>query len=149
MNKIEKCKRCGLYKNQLPLLDEIKELEIMWVGLSAKKVNNINETHPLANDTNTGRIIEQIENEINQHTFYKTNLVKCVPLNEKTKLLYPHNTNAVSKKGKENIYVITYNFKTARELLKVIYYDGCLCLKRKFDRTRDEDIVSTLVKTKD
>lgn len=70
-------------------------------------------------------------------------------LNEKTKLLYPHNTNAVSKKGKENIYVITYNFKTARELLKVIYYDGCLCLKRKFDRTRDEDIVSTLVKTKD
>lgn len=69
-------------------------------------------------------------------------------LNEKTKLLYPHNTNAVSKKGKENIYVITYNFKTARELLKIIYYDGCLCLKRKFDRSRDEDIVSTLVKTK-
>ena len=42
MNKIEKCKRCGLYKNQLPLLDEIKESEIMWVGLSAKKGNNIN-----------------------------------------------------------------------------------------------------------
>lgn len=70
-------------------------------------------------------------------------------LNEKTKLLYPHNTNAVNKKGKENIYVITYNFKTARELLKIIYYDGCLCLKRKFNRARDEDIVSTLVKTKD
>lgn len=70
-------------------------------------------------------------------------------LNEKTKLLYPHNTNAVSKKGKENIYVITYNFKTARELLKIIYYDGCLCLKRKFKRTRDEDIVSTLMKIKD
>lgn len=70
-------------------------------------------------------------------------------LNEKTKLLYPHNTNAVNKKGKENIYVITYNFKTARELLKIIYYDGCLCLKRKFDRSRDEDIVSTLVRAKD
>lgn len=70
-------------------------------------------------------------------------------LNEKTKLLYPHNTNAISKKGKENIYVVTYNFKTARELLKIIYYDGCLCLKRKFDRSRDEDIVSTLVKTRD
>ena len=64
MNKIEKCKKCGLYKNQLPLLDEIKESEIMWVGLSVKKVNNINETHPLANDTNTGRIIEQIENQM-------------------------------------------------------------------------------------
>lgn len=69
-------------------------------------------------------------------------------LNEKTKLLYKHNTNAVSRKGKENIYVVTYNFKTARELLKIIYYDGCLCLKRKFDRSRDEDIVSTLVKAK-
>ena len=89
MNKIEKCKKCGLYKNQPPLLDEIKESEIMWVGLSAKKGNNINETYPLANDTNTGKIIEQIENELNQHTFYKTNLVKCVPLNEKTKLRYP------------------------------------------------------------
>ena len=69
-------------------------------------------------------------------------------LNEKTKLLYPHNTNAVNRKGKENIYVVTYNFKTARELLKIIYYDGCLCLKRKFDSSRDEDIVSTLVRAK-
>lgn len=69
-------------------------------------------------------------------------------LNEKTKLLYPHNTNAVNRKGKENIHIITYNFKTARELLKIIYYDGCLCLKRKFDRSRDEDIVSTLVRAK-
>lgn len=69
-------------------------------------------------------------------------------LNEKTKLLYKHNTNAVSKKGTENIYVITYNFKTARELLKIIYYDGCLCLKRKFDRSRDEDIVSTILKNR-
>lgn len=70
-------------------------------------------------------------------------------LNEKTKKLYFHKTNAINKKGSENVYVVTYNFKTARELLKIIYYDGCLCLKRKFNRSRDEDIVSTIVKTVD
>lgn len=72
-----------------------------------------------------------------------------IELNEKTKLLYPHNTNAVNKKGKENVYIITYNFKTARELLKIIYYDGCLSLTRKFNRSRDEDIVSTITKVID
>nr|DAV22088.1 MAG TPA: putative homing endonuclease/beta fold, HYDROLASE [Caudoviricetes sp.] len=72
-----------------------------------------------------------------------------IELNEKTKLLYPHNTNAVNKKGKENVYTVTYNFKTARELLKIIYYDGCLSLTRKFNRSRDEDIVSTITKVID
>ena len=127
MNKIEKCKKCGLYKNQPPLLDEIKESEIMWVGLSAKKVDNINETHPLANDTNTG--------ELNQHTFYKTNLVKCVPLNEKTKLRYP-TTNEMEECLENLIYEISlvnpkvilvlgkqaYNFIIKKVKIKNIFY---------------------------
>ena len=135
MNKIEKCKKCGLYKNQLPLLDEIKESEIMWVGLSAKKVNNINETHPLANDTNTGKIIEQIENELNQHKFYKTNLVKWVPLNETNKLRYP-TTNEMEECLENLIYEISlvkpkvilvlgkqaYNFIIKKAKIKNIFY---------------------------
>lgn len=135
MNKIEKCKKCELYKNQPPLLDEIKESEIMWVGLSAKKVDNINETHPLANDTNTGRIIEQIENELNQHSFYKTNLVKCVPLNETNKLRYP-TTNEMEECLENLIYEISlvkpkvilvlgkqaYNFIIKKAKIKNIFY---------------------------
>ena len=33
----------------------------MWVGLSSKKVNDINKAIPLENNTKSGKIIEQIE----------------------------------------------------------------------------------------
>ena len=36
----------------------------MWVGLSAKKVEDVNKTIPLCNDTNSGKIIEEIENKL-------------------------------------------------------------------------------------
>lgn len=54
--------------------------------------------------------------------------------NKKTKLLYKHNVNKISKKGKENVYIIDYNFKTAKELLKIIYLNNNICLKRKYNR---------------
>lgn len=52
-------------------------------------------------------------------------------LNEKTKEIYNHKTNAISKKGKENVYVITYNFKTATNILHWLYDDCNICLPRK------------------
>lgn len=61
----------------------------MWVGLSAKKVDNISSSVPLENNTKSGKIIEQIEHQIPKHNFYKTNLLKCLPLDKNNKLRYP------------------------------------------------------------
>lgn len=52
-------------------------------------------------------------------------------LNEKTKSIYPHKTKAIIKKGKENVYEITYNFSTAQALLEWIYEDSHIYLSRK------------------
>jgi DNA polymerase len=89
LENIKKCKKCMLCKNQKPLLDKSESCDIMWVGLSAKKVEDINKTIPLCNDTNSGKIIEKIENTLGEYKFYKTNLVKCLPLDKNGKLRYP------------------------------------------------------------
>lgn len=89
ISKIKDCRRCSLYKNQLPLLDNIKDIDVMWVGLSAKEDNGIDKNIPLENNTNSGRIIEKIENNFDDISFYKTNLVKCLPLDSNEKLRYP------------------------------------------------------------
>lgn len=48
----------------------------------------------------------------------------------------PNKTFAVSKKGKENVYYITYNFSTAKEFLKWMYKDSPnLFLNRKRERS--------------
>ncbi len=75
--------------NQRPLMDKSRVCDIMWVGLSAKKVKDVNKTIPLCNDTNSGKIIEEIEKRLDGFKFYKTNLVKCLPLDENGKLRYP------------------------------------------------------------
>lgn len=89
LKEISKCNRCHLCNNQKPLLDKKYECDVMWVGLSAKKVCDVNNCIPLCNDTNSGKIIELIEKELPGFSFYKTNLVKCLPLDEYNKLRYP------------------------------------------------------------
>ena len=79
LEKVENCNKCSLCQNQRPLLDKEDRCDVMWVGLSAKRVN----------DTNSGKIIELIEQELPNLKFYKTNLVKCLPLDENNKLRYP------------------------------------------------------------
>ncbi len=88
--KIEKCQNCSLYKNQAPLLDNQDKCDVMWVGLSAKKVNDLKKNYPLEENTNSGKIIKEIEEKLPNINFYKTNLVKCLPLNEKEKIRYPN-----------------------------------------------------------
>ena len=61
----------------------------MWVGLSSKKSINVKEDIPLNSNTNTGKIIELIENKLPNFSFYKTNIVKCLPLDKNKKLRYP------------------------------------------------------------
>ena len=90
INTIKDCTLCTLCKNQKPLIDNtLTECDIMWVGISAKKVENIDINYPLKNDTNSGKIIEMIEKQNNHLTFYKSNLVKCLPLDENGKIRYP------------------------------------------------------------
>lgn len=60
--------------------------DILWVGISAK----IGE-EPLSETTNTGKLVKQIEAACGRPG-YKTNLVKCQPLDKNGKLRYPNQT---------------------------------------------------------
>ena len=86
---IRECQKCGLCRNQRPLLDKEKESQVFWVGLSAKKANSDNEP-PLSQQTNSGRILHSVEEMCGEITTYKTNLVKCLPLTEQQKIRYPN-----------------------------------------------------------
>lgn len=89
LENLRNCTNCNLCHNQAPLLDKsYSNACIIWVGLSAKIVKDIVNERPLENNTNTGKIIERIE--ANHDCFYKTNLVKCAPLDENSKLRYPN-----------------------------------------------------------
>lgn len=84
------CKTCGLYLNQLPTLDFLKNSHIFWVGLSAVQFDDGMEQLPLSSFTRTGALINTIEETLKEEiSFYKTNLVKCVPLKENGKIRYP------------------------------------------------------------
>lgn len=88
MECIKNCQKCGLCCNQKPMLDCMKECQVFWVGLSAKMAMSEYEI-PLSPETNTGKVIQSIEDTLEEVTTYRTNLVKCVPLNEQRKLRYP------------------------------------------------------------
>ena len=84
------CKTCGLYLNQLPTLDFLKNSHIFWVGLSAVQFDDGMEQLPLSSFTRTGALINTIEETLKEDiSFYKTNLVKCVPLKDDGKIRYP------------------------------------------------------------
>lgn len=91
---ILKCDKCCLRENQLPLLDNKRSADVFWVGLSAVKVDDIEKEIPLCKRTNSGKLIGTIEDTMDDVSFYKTNLVKCLPLNE-SKIRYP-NSNEMS-----------------------------------------------------
>lgn len=106
IEQICECQKCGLYLNQKPLLDTEKNCHVFWVGLSAKKVkvNNVYSKScaggnidfdtevPLSPDTNTGMLLQKIEQKCKNVVFYKTNLVKCLPLTNQNRLRYPNKT---------------------------------------------------------
>ncbi|MBP8192048.1 MAG: hypothetical protein KAX69_00485 [Chitinophagales bacterium] len=88
LKQIQQCKDCPLCNNQNPLLDKKIKADVMWVGLSAVKVECTIKEAPLSKSTNTGKLISEIENINNGIEFYKTNLVKCLPLKDE-KIRYP------------------------------------------------------------
>lgn len=88
---IKSCTRCNLYKYQTPLIDDYKISDVMWVGLSAKITCDYMNSVPLDNSTSTGELIHEIEECFDDVKFYKTNIVKCAPLDNDGNLRYPTN----------------------------------------------------------
>ncbi len=86
---IMNCEKCELCRHQAPLLDDTKHCQVFWVGLSAKKTT-LNDERPLSPSTNSGSILCSVEELCNGISMYRTNLVKCLPLNEVGKLRYPN-----------------------------------------------------------
>lgn len=83
------CKACGLYLNQAPIFDKQQKSGVFWVGLSAVRFDEDQEKLPLSPLTPSGSLVHQIEQPFTRKiVFYKTNLVKCVPLNA-DKIRYP------------------------------------------------------------
>ena len=89
IEQIRRCQKCGLCFTQKPLLDTENECHFFWIGLSAKKMESDEEV-PLSPETNTGMLIQKIEELCGEVITYKTNLVKCLPLTEEQKLRYPN-----------------------------------------------------------
>jgi len=89
IGKIRTCDKCNLCQNQQPLLDEMKNCQVFWVGLSAK-IATTDDERPLSPTTNSGKLICSVEENCMGVSTYKTNLVKCVPLDEQRKLRYPN-----------------------------------------------------------
>ena len=121
LEKLKKCNNCSLCLNQRPLLDTPRNCDIMWVGLSAKKVDNISTSIPLDNDTNSGKIIELIEDKLPQMRFYKTNLVKCLPLDKNNKLRYPNQEEMNACINNLNLEILELNPKIIFVLGKLTY----------------------------
>lgn len=88
LHKIVSCTACMLCTHQPPLLDTPGLAEVFWVGLSAVKVDDVETTRPLASDTLTGRLVDDIEARLADMSFYRTNLVKCFP-ESNGKIRYP------------------------------------------------------------
>jgi DNA polymerase len=86
-NNIRNCNICELCRNQQPLVQQSSYADIFWVGLSAVKTSDKLEI-PLSPSTNSGKLINSVELILQNKSFYKTNLVKCLPL-ENDKIRYP------------------------------------------------------------
>jgi uracil-DNA glycosylase len=83
------CRACGLYLNQLPATDRKRKVDVFWVGLSAVAFSDDEEKLPLSPLTRSGSLVADIEKPYKTSmAFYKTNLVKCLPLKQ-DKIRYP------------------------------------------------------------
>ena len=70
-------------------LDNTDACRVFWVGLSAK-ITACEDEGPLSPTTNSGSLLCQVEGRCSNISTYRTNLVKCAPLNDNGKLRYPN-----------------------------------------------------------
>ncbi len=75
--------------NQLPATDQKRNAEVFWVGLSAVAFSEEEDRVPLSPTTRSGALVAEIESAFKKSIlFYRTNLVKCLPLKQ-DKIRYP------------------------------------------------------------
>lgn len=83
---IVSCQECGIRRYQEPILDKDPETDdiLMFVDLAPPKVRDPHSdlARPLTPFTPSGKILAMAEEELRQYgySFYRTNLVKCPPL---------------------------------------------------------------------
>lgn len=102
---IQNCSSCKLCDNQRPLLDNCqKDATIIVVGLSAK-LKKYNDEVPLDNRTFSGKLVLRMDQICQEFGvgLYRTNLIKCVPLDKNGLLRYP-NSDELSNCYKNFIY---------------------------------------------
>ena len=89
--KQQECYKCPLNGIQAPLLDKYKKADIMIIGLSAKKHTFDNE-RPLDTRTRSGKVIDELDQAVGRQglSMYRSNLVKCAPIDRHNKLRYPN-----------------------------------------------------------
>ena len=87
---INRCNKCTLCNVQKPLIDYEIKADIMVVGLSAKVKKYDNEI-PLDSRTRSGKVIDKYEGIAKKYnmSMYRTNIVKCAPLDNNKDLRYP------------------------------------------------------------
>lgn len=91
MTSTTPCKQCPIDRN-CNLTTAFPSSHVMWVGLSGKAAKGSGIHEPLSAETNSGAVISGVEEQIKTAVFYKTNLVKCAPLNKSNKTRYPTQT---------------------------------------------------------
>ena len=74
----------------------MSEVDVMWVGLSAKNDKTGHVLPPLDANSNSGKVISMIEAQHEELVFYRTNLVKHAPLDDHGKLRYPNSSEMES-----------------------------------------------------
>ncbi len=84
---IKKCRTCDLCRNQPPLIQFKRKADVFWIGLSAVKAD-VSKDVPLSANTRTGKLVDNIEALLSDISFYRTNIVKCLPLKD-AKIRYP------------------------------------------------------------
>lgn len=90
LHNIIECRRCGLCENQKPLLQkDTNKVAVFFVGLSAVKVDSVDESEPLSEETRSGKVLREVCQNVPEMPAYFTNIVKCLPLNG-TKIRYPN-----------------------------------------------------------
>ena len=151
-SKITKCNKCDISCNQKPLVENMKKSDIMFLGISAKMKEKEDEM-PLSENTNSGKLIKMIEERLlkenNNLLCYRSNMVKCVPLNEKGKIRYPDNLeiencieNLVYELNRVKPKVVVFLGRLVEKYLKkkiielgyntiTIYHPSYICVYRK------------------
>ena len=87
---IQNCRACSLHVNQNPLVSsQVKTSNVIWLWLSAVRIKD-DIIEPLWLNTPTGKFLKWVEDKLpGTISFYRTNIVKCLPLNAEGKIRYP------------------------------------------------------------